>query len=194
MHSSASNLADCTATQLLGLYRSGRASPVEAARAVLARISGLDPLLNAFCIVDAEGALASARASEARWQKKAPIDILDGVPVSIKDLILTRGWPTLRGSRTIDPQQPWDIDAPVTARLREAGAILLGKTNTPEFGIKGTTDSFLTGITRNPWNTKMTPGGSSGEKSWASARCGSSIASSSPSFDGSRIGCRRRTA
>ena len=75
MHSSASNLADCSATQLLGLYRSGRASPVEAARAVLARISGLDPLLNAFCIVDAEGALASARASEARWQEKAPIDI-----------------------------------------------------------------------------------------------------------------------
>jgi len=162
VHSSASNLADCTATQLLGLYRSGQASPVEAARAVLVSFSGGHPLLREFSIVDAAGALATARASEARWQKKAPIDILDGVPVSIKDLILTRGWPTLRGSRTIDPRQPWDIDAPVTARLREAGAILLGKTNTPEFGIKGTTDSFLTGITRNPWNTKMTPGGSSG--------------------------------
>ena len=74
------------------------------------------------------------------------------MPVSIKDLILTRGWPTLRGSRTIDPEQPWDIDAPATARLREAGAVLIGKTNTPEFGIKGTTDNLLTGITRNPWN------------------------------------------
>src|SRR5437016_7154861 len=162
VHSSASNLADCTATQLLGLYRSGRASQVEATQAVLARISNVDPALNAFCIVDADHALANARASEARWQVSAPVDLLDGVPVSIKDLILTRGWPTLRGSRTIDRAQTWDIDAPVTARLREAGAVLLGKTNTPEFGIKATTDSFLTGITRNPWNTRMTPGGSSG--------------------------------
>jgi aspartyl-tRNA(Asn)/glutamyl-tRNA(Gln) amidotransferase subunit A len=144
------------------LYRSGQASPVEATQAVLARISERDPALNAFCIVDADRALASARASEARWQKSAPMDILDGVPVSIKDLILTRGWPTLRGSRTVDPQQSWDIDAPVTARLREAGVVLLGKTNTPEFGIKATTDNLLTGVTRNPWNTKMTPGGSSG--------------------------------
>jgi aspartyl-tRNA(Asn)/glutamyl-tRNA(Gln) amidotransferase subunit A len=160
--SSATNLADAAATELVELYRSGRASPVDATQAVLARIAELDQILNAFCVVDAEGALASARASEVRWQQHAPMGILDGVPVSIKDLILTRGWPTLRGSRTIDPQQPWDIDAPVTARLREAGAVLLGKTNTPEFGIKGTTDNLLTGITRNPWNTKLTPGGSSG--------------------------------
>src|SRR5436190_14957042 len=90
------------------------------------------------------------------------MDSLDGVPVSIKDLILTRGWPTLRGSRTIDRAQTWDIDAPVTARLREEAAVFLGKTNTPEFGIKATTNSFLTGITMNPWNTRMTPGGSSG--------------------------------
>jgi aspartyl-tRNA(Asn)/glutamyl-tRNA(Gln) amidotransferase subunit A len=131
-------------------------------QAVLARVSNLDAALNAFCIVAADQALATARASETRWQDGAPLDILDGVPVSIKDLILTKGWPTLRGSRTVDPRQPWDIDAPVTARLREAGAVVFGKTNTPEFGIKGTTDSLLTGITRNPWNVKMTPGGSSG--------------------------------
>ncbi len=162
MRASATNLADCTATELVALYRSGQASPVEATNAVLTRIAELDDALNAFCIVDADHALASARASEARWQEGAPLGLLDGVPVSIKDLILTRGWPTLRGSRTIDSQQPWKIDAPVTARLREAGAVLLGKTNTPEFGIKGTTDNTLTGVTRNPWNTKMTPGGSSG--------------------------------
>ncbi len=157
------DLADCTATELVHLYRTGQASPVEATQAVLTRIAECDATLNAFCIVDAERALAAAKASEARWQKDAPTtDLLDGVPVSIKDLLLTRGWPTLRGSRTIDPRQPWDVDAPVTARLREAGAVLLGKTNTPEFGIKGTTDSWLTGITRNPWNPKMTPGGSSG--------------------------------
>jgi aspartyl-tRNA(Asn)/glutamyl-tRNA(Gln) amidotransferase subunit A len=158
----ATDLADCTATELLVLYRSKQASPVEATSAVLDRIAAVDAALNAFRIVDSDHALAAAKASEARWQKAAPVDILDGVPVSLKDLILTRGWSTLRGSRTIDPQQPWDVDAPVTARLREAGAVLLGKTNTPEFGIKATTDSLLTGITRNPWNTAMTSGGSSG--------------------------------
>ena len=87
---------------------------------------------------------------------------LEGVPTTIKDLILTRGWPTLRGSRTIDPHQAWEVDAPVTARLREAGAVLLGKTTTPEFGCKGETNSPATGITRNPWNLNKTPGGSSG--------------------------------
>jgi len=162
VHVSASNLADRTATELMDLYRSGQASPVEAMHAVLTRISEVDKTLNAFCIVDADHALASAKASEARWHKGAPIGILDGVPVSIKDLILTRGWPTLRGSRTVDPKQAWEIDAPVTARLREAGAVRFGKTNTPEFGIKGTTDNLLTGVTRNPWNPKMTSGGSSG--------------------------------
>jgi len=156
------NLADCTATELVQLYRTGAASPVEATQAVLSRIDETDRMLNAFCLVDAERALESAEASEARWQEGAPKDLLDGVPVSIKDLILTRGWPTLRGSRTIDPKQPWNVDAPATARLREAGAVLIGKTNTPEFGIKGTTDNLLTGITRNPWNSRMTPGGSSG--------------------------------
>jgi aspartyl-tRNA(Asn)/glutamyl-tRNA(Gln) amidotransferase subunit A len=162
MSTAKTDLADCTATRLVQLYRMRQASPVEATQAILERIADLDPMLNAFCVVDAERALASARAAEARWQNGAPCDLLDGVPVSIKDLILTRGWPTLRGSRTIDPDQPWDVDAPVAARLREAGAVLIGKTNTPEFGIKGTTDSPLRGVTRNPWNTTMTPGGSSG--------------------------------
>ena len=84
------------------------------------------------------------------------------MPVSIKDIILTKGWPTLRGSKTVDPKGPWNDDAPATARLREHGAVLLGKTTTPEFGWKGVTDSPLTGITRNPWNPAKTPGGSSG--------------------------------
>ena len=156
------DLADCTATTLLRLYRSRQASPVDATRAVLARIERLNPILNAYCHVAAENALASARASEARWAQGAPVGELDGVPVSIKDLILTAGWPTLRGSRTIDPNQPWDVDAPAAARLRESNAVLLGKTTTPEFGCKGETNSPLTGITRNPWNPAKTPGGSSG--------------------------------
>ena len=84
------------------------------------------------------------------------------MPVSITDLILTRGWPTLRGSPSIAPEQAWDVDAPATARLREAGAVLLGKTTTPEYGCKGETNSPATGITRDPWNTAKTSGGSSG--------------------------------
>jgi aspartyl-tRNA(Asn)/glutamyl-tRNA(Gln) amidotransferase subunit A len=169
----ATDLADCTATELLALFRSGAASPVEATRAVLARIERVNPIVNAFALVAAEEALASARASEARRQRGEPIGPLDGVPVSIKDLILTQGWPTLRGSRTVDPKQPWDADAPATARLREAGAVLIGKTTTPEFGCKGETNSPLTGITRNPWNPAKTPGGSSGGTAAAvAAGCG----------------------
>jgi len=160
--SPATDLADCTATELLQLYRARQASPVEATRAVLARIERLNSKLNAFCHVAPEEALQSARGSEQRWRDGRPMGPLDGVPASIKDLILTRGWPTRRGSRTVDPNQPWDVDAPATARLREAGAVLLGKTTTPEFGCKGETNSPLTGITRNPWNPGKTPGGSSG--------------------------------
>jgi aspartyl-tRNA(Asn)/glutamyl-tRNA(Gln) amidotransferase subunit A len=158
----ATDLADCTATELLALYRSGQASPVEATQAVLRRIDRLNPELLAFTFVAADEALAVARASEARWRSGAPCGPLDGVPASIKDLILTRGWPTLRGSRTVDAGQPWDVDAPATARLREAGAVLLGKTATPEFGCKGETNSPRTGLTRNPWDRRKTPGGSSG--------------------------------
>jgi aspartyl-tRNA(Asn)/glutamyl-tRNA(Gln) amidotransferase subunit A len=162
------DLADCTATELLALYRSGQASPVEATQAVLKRIGQRNPALLAFVHVAAEEALESARASEARWQAQAhakgsaATGALDGVPTSIKDLILTRGMPTLRGSHTVEAKQPWEVDAPVTARLREAGAVILGKTATPEFGCKGETNSPRTGITRNPWNLAKTPGGSSG--------------------------------
>jgi aspartyl-tRNA(Asn)/glutamyl-tRNA(Gln) amidotransferase subunit A len=150
------DLTRLSATELLDLYRSRRASPLEATRAVLARIAALNPALNAFCWVDESAAL------EARWLRGTPCGPLDGVPVAIKDLILTRGMPTLRGSQTVDPHQPWEVDAPVTARLREAGAVLLGKTTTPEFGCKGETNSPLTGISRNPWDLAKTTGGSSG--------------------------------
>jgi aspartyl-tRNA(Asn)/glutamyl-tRNA(Gln) amidotransferase subunit A len=156
------DLCSLSATELLRLYRTRKASPVEATRAVLARIDKLNPKLNCFCLVDAKSALAAAKESEARWKKGPPQGLLDGVPASIKDLLLTRGWPTLRGSRTINPKGPWNDDAPAVARLREHGAVLVGKTTTPEFGWKGVTDNPLTGITRNPWNPKLTPGGSSG--------------------------------
>jgi aspartyl-tRNA(Asn)/glutamyl-tRNA(Gln) amidotransferase subunit A len=113
---SATDLADCTATELARLFLADEASPVDATRAVLARIERVNSTLHAFCLVAADDALAAARQSELRWRAGAPLSAIDGVPTSIKDLILTRGWPTLRGSRTTDPSQSWDIDAPATAR------------------------------------------------------------------------------
>jgi len=156
------DLCALSATELLALYRKKKLSPVEATRAVLDRMEKFNPVLNAFCWIDAKQALENARHSEKRWMKGSPLGLLDGVPASIKDLIVTRGWPTLRGSKTVDPKGPWNDDAPAVARLREHGAVLVGKTTTPEFGWKGVTDGPLTGITRNPWNPEMTPGGSSG--------------------------------
>jgi aspartyl-tRNA(Asn)/glutamyl-tRNA(Gln) amidotransferase subunit A len=158
-----------TAVELGRAYAKGRLSPVETARACLAQIARCEPGLNAVCYLDEKAALKQARASEARRRKGTALSPLDGVPVLVKDLLLTRGWPTLRGSRTIDPGQPWTDDAPAVARLREAGAVILGKTTTPEFGWKGVTDSPLTGITRNPWDVTKTPGGSSGGSAAAAA-------------------------
>lgn len=156
------DIAFLTACELVEKYRNGDVSPVEAIEDALARIDRLEPALNAFQLVDANGARRSAHAAEDRWRRGVPVGVLDGVPVTIKDIVLTKGWPTLSGSLAIDPAQAWTEDAPAVARLREAGAILLGKTTTPEFGWKGMTDSPLRGITRNPWNLDHTPGGSSG--------------------------------
>ena len=156
------NLADFSADALSRSYRRKQASPVDALHAVFARLDAWQPKINAFCFEDRARSFADARASEARWLAATPLSPLDGVPISIKDLILTKGWPTRRGSRTVDVNQPWNDDAPCVARLREAGLVIFAKTTTPEFGIKGTTDNTLTGITRNPWNLDRTPGGSSG--------------------------------
>ena len=151
-----------SATELLGLYRRRELSPVQATRAVLERIDAQNAVTNAYCLVRGDEALAAARVSEGRWQAGEPEGLLDGIPVSVKDLLLTSGWPTLRGSRTTEAAGPWAVDAPAVARLREHRAVLLGKTTTPEFGWKGVTDSPLTGVTRNPWDPARTPGGSSG--------------------------------
>src|SRR6185295_8785190 len=120
-HVSPMDLCALSATALLEGYRRRTLSPVEVTEAVLGRIAALNPKLNAFNLVS-EQAIEEARASEARWSSGQPKGLLDGVPVSIKDLILTKDWPTLRGSKTIDPKGPWNDDAPVTARLREHGA------------------------------------------------------------------------
>ncbi|MFI2504440.1 amidase [Streptomyces sp. NPDC018972] len=156
-------LTELTAVRLLDGYRSGEFGPVEVVRAALERAEEIQPEVNAFVRLFAEEALERAAASEERWRRGEPCGLLDGVPVTVKDILLLRGAPTLKGSRTIDPAAGrWDEDAPSVARLREHGAVFLGKTTTPEFGWKGVTDSPLTGVTRNPHDPTRTAGGSSG--------------------------------
>jgi aspartyl-tRNA(Asn)/glutamyl-tRNA(Gln) amidotransferase subunit A len=155
-------LTDLTAGRLLDGYRKGEFSPVEATVQALERARESRPEVNAFVRLTEEDALARARESEARWRRGEPAGLLDGVPVTVKDILLLRGHPTLRGSRTVSEQGRWDEDAPPVARLREHGAVFLGKTTTPEYGWKGVTDSPLTGITRNPYDLTRTAGGSSG--------------------------------
>ena len=137
-------------------------SPVEMTKATLARIARYNPEINALVHVDEASALASATESESRWLRGEALGPLDGIPTTIKDNILTAGWPALQGSKTIDPDSAWHEDAPSVARLRASGAVLLGKTATPEFCWKGGTDSPLNGVTRNPWDLSKGCGGSSG--------------------------------
>ncbi len=160
---------EMTAHELSRAFHDGDLSPVEVVQSFLTRIEALDAQVNSFCLIDADTSLAQAEVSEKRWMEGDPLSPLDGVPVAVKDLLVTKGWPTRRGSLTIDPKGPWEEDAPTVARLKEAGAVLIGKTTTPEYGWKGSTDSPLTGITRNPWNKNKTPGGSSGGSSAALA-------------------------
>jgi len=155
------DLTQTSAARLAKLYRKGKASPVETMKAVLARADRLAPTINALCRIDAERSLVAARESEKRWQKGKPLSPLDGVPVSIKELVRVKGWPASMGSKLTD-KAPADADAPVVARLREAGAIVFAQSTSSEYGHKGVTDTPLHGITRNPWNPERTPGGSSG--------------------------------
>ena len=151
-----------TATELLRRYRDKSLSPVEATTVMLDQIERLDTHTNAYCLVDRDTTLGFARESEQRYQKGEPLGVMDGVPTAVKDVFLTREWPTLKGSKTIDPKSTLNQDAPAVAALRRHGYVPLGKTTTPEFGWKGVTDSPLTGVTNNPWNPAKTAGGSSG--------------------------------
>jgi len=155
-------LTDLTAQELVAGYRAGDFTPVEATEAVLAAVEQRDPAVNAFVLVDAERGLDDARRSTERWRHGEPLGPADGVPTSIKDIFYTAGWPTLRGTSLIDANGPWEADAPAVARLRAAGAVLFGKTTTPEFAWKGVTDSERFGSTGNPWAADRTSGGSSG--------------------------------
>lgn len=161
-------IADLTAMELGRLYRLGELSPLDATRAALARIEACNTEVNAYCHVAEESALESAKASEQRWLKGEALGPIDGVPASIKDLTKVTGMPIRSGSLT-SPDELATEDAPFSARMREAGAVILGKTTTPEFGWKGVTDSRATGVTRNPWDTGKTAGGSSGGAAAAAA-------------------------
>lgn len=163
------DISKLSAIELHDQFQKRTLSPVEVTQAALDRIATYEPQVNAFVLVDAEKALADAKASERRWQEGKPLGFVDGIPTTVKDLLLTKGWATRRGSRAISPDQAWDEDAPAVAQLRSQGAVFLGKTTTSEFGWKGVTDSPLTGITRNPWNPNRTPGGSSGGAAVAAA-------------------------
>jgi len=156
------DLSMMTAADLVEGYRAGDFTSEDATRAALDAIRAHDDDVNAFVLVDEEGALQQAKASTRRWRDGRPLSAADGVPASIKDMLLTRGWPTLRGSTLVDQSGPWDVDAPAVARLRESGSVFIGKNTTPEFAWKGVTDSIRHGATGNPWGTGLTSGGSSG--------------------------------
>ena len=157
------------ASEMAGLIRRKKVSPVEAVDAVLERIARVNPALNAFVTLTDEPARRQARAAErALTRRGATLGPLHGVPFSVKDLVITKGVRTTFGTPLSRDHVPVE-DAPIVARLRAAGAIMLGKTNTPTFGWIGATHNLLFGATRNPWNLERTPGGSSGGASAAAA-------------------------
>ena len=157
-----------SATDLAEKVRSRRLSAVEVVQAFLARIDRVNPSLNAYITVCAEQALAEARKADERLFQATKPAPLHGVPFSVKDLVYTAGVRTTSGSRIHEKHVP-AVDAISVSRLRAAGAILLGKTNTPEFGYKATTENPLFGPTCNPWDLGKTPGGSSGGAAAATA-------------------------
>ncbi|PXY31746.1 amidase [Prauserella muralis] len=153
-------LTELTATELVAGYRAGTLCPVEVTEAVLARIERLEPMLSALYAPDAEVARAAARASRRRWQSGEPLGPLDGIPVTLKENIATRGTPTPLGTAATE-LTPAAEDAPAAARVRECGGVLLGKTTMPDYGMLTSGLSSFHTATRNPWDRACTPGGSS---------------------------------
>ncbi|MBZ2189485.1 amidase [Alcanivorax sp. JB21] len=156
------DLLSMTATTMLEYFRSGALSPVEVTRAMLQQIERLDHHTNAWCLVDPDTTLEYASAAEKRYRDGTANGKVDGVPVAVKDVFLTPMWPTVKGSRVIDPESTLGKRSPCVAALERNGYVPLGKTTTPEFGWKGVTDSLLCGHTNNPWDPTLTAGGSSG--------------------------------
>lgn len=162
------SLSNLSAVELAAAVRARKVSPVEVTKAVLERIERLNPKLNAFCNVTADEALSAARKLETAIARGDDVGPLAGVPVSIKDLLYVKDTRITFGSKLFENYVATE-DAPVVERLRRAGAVIVGITNSPEFGWKGVTDNRVFGIARNPWNLELTPGGSSGGASSAVA-------------------------
>lgn len=152
-------MIDLDAFQMSKAFRRRQLSPVEVARDALMRAQATQPTINAFALLDEQRTLAWAGEAEARWRAGAPLSPFDGVPVTVKDNMAVAGWPSRKGSQATSAD-PMTFDAPVVARSKEAGLVILGLTTMPEFGWKGLSDSPLTGATRNPWNLARTAGGS----------------------------------
>ncbi|MEA3164386.1 MAG: aspartyl-tRNA(Asn)/glutamyl-tRNA(Gln) amidotransferase subunit, partial [Verrucomicrobiota bacterium] len=150
-----------SAADLVAGYTNKEFSPRDVLDSVFDRLDRINPKINAVVTVDREGALSAAAASEKRWLVGEALGPLDGVPLTAKDNIPVRGLRTTWGSNLYSNYLPAADELPI-ARLREAGTIILGKTNCPEFTLQGYTDNLLFGPTRNPWNLELTPGGSSG--------------------------------
>src|SRR4051794_22596438 len=162
------NLADLAATELLSQYRDGSVSPVEVIESVLARVESLEPKLCATYALDRAGARAVVRESERRWHRGEPAGPLDGVPVTVKENIATRGTPVPQGTAATE-LVPAAEDAPAAARLRAAGAVIFSKTTMPEYGMLSSGVSTFHHLTRNPWDTSRTAGGSSAGAAAAAA-------------------------
>ena len=150
---------DMSAVELLAAYKSKKLSPVEAVDAVIARIEAWEPKLKALYAPDFGGARKAAAESAKRWQKGAPQGALDGVPITIKENIATKGVPVPLGTAATE-LIPAAADAPASARVREAGAVILAKTTMPDYGMLSSGRSSFHPLTRNPWNLAWTPGGS----------------------------------
>ena len=164
-------LHDLGAGELAAAYASGKLSPVEATRAALERIASWEPRINAMYRVHAEHALDAARASEARWRSNGALSALDGVPITVKENIYTRGDPAPIGTRANEAAAPQPADSPPAARVRDAGCVILGKTTMPDYGMLSSGLSSLHGVTRNPWRLdRNTSGSSSGAGAAAVAR------------------------
>jgi len=162
---------ELTAREMAAAFRRRQLSPVEVTRALLARMEAWEPRINAMYRVSGALALEQAEAAEARWRTGKPRSVLDGVPVTIKENIATRGDPAPIGTRANEDQPPQKDDAPAAARVREAGCVILGKTTMPDYGMLSSGLSSLHGLTRNPWRLdRNTSGSSSGAGAAAVAR------------------------